>query len=134
MTAWQQEGGVPMAMILVVDDEEPVVDLLTDILEDQGYRVLTAHNGRVALQLAQEQHPDLIISDVMMPYLDGIELTRRLRAGNGTRKMPVILMSAAMSPDLAACGADDFISKPFAIDHIDDLVAHYLNLTNRKRG
>jgi len=113
-------------VILVVDDEEPVVDLLTDILEDQGYAVITAHNGRVALQLAQEQHPDLVISDVMMPFVDGIELTKRLRAGNSTRNMPVILMSAAMSPDLAACGANDFVGKPFAIDRIDDLVARYV--------
>jgi len=121
-----QGRNVAVPVILVVDDEEPMVDLLTDILEDQGYAVITAHNGRVALQLAQEQHPDLVISDVMMPFVDGIELTKRLRAGHGTRNMPVILMSAAMSPDLAACGANDFVGKPFAIERIDDLVAHYV--------
>ncbi len=119
-----RNGDVPV--ILVVDDEEPVVGLLTDVLEDQGYTVIAAHNGRVALQLAQERHPDLVISDVMMPFVDGIELTRRLRAGNGTRDIPVILMSAAMSPDLVACGANDFVGKPFAIDRIDNLVARYV--------
>lgn len=118
-----------MAVILVVDDEEPVLDLLTDVLEDQGYAVITALNGRVALQLVQEQPPDLVISDVMMPFVDGIELTRCLRAGSSTRDVPVILMSAATSPDLAACGANDFVGKPFAIDRIDALVARYVGVT-----
>lgn len=134
MTARLQEERTRVPVILVVDDEEPVVDLLTDILEDQGYQVLTAYNGRAALQLAQEQRPDLVISDVMMPYVDGIELTRRLRASNDTHHVPVILMSAAMPPDLAACGANDFVGKPFAIDRIDDLVAHYIKSATAQRG
>ncbi len=117
-----------MAVILVVDDEEPVVDLLTDILEDQGHIVQTAYHGRAALLLAREMPPDLVISDVMMPFMDGPELCRRIRAGAGTRNVPVILMSAARSPDLHECGASDFVGKPFAIERIDALVARYVGV------
>lgn len=120
-----------MAVILVVDDEQPVVDLLTDILEDQGHTVRSAYHGRAALSLARETPPDLVISDVMMPFMDGPELCRRIRAEVETRHVPVILMSAAQSPDLHECGANDFVGKPFAIERIDDLVARYVGVPNR---
>lgn len=117
-----------MAIILVVDDEVPVVNLLTDILEDHGCIVRTAHHGKAALHLAREEKPDLIISDVMMPFMDGVELCRRIRAEYGTRDVPVVLMSAARSPDLRECGANDFVGKPFAIERIDALVALYVGV------
>lgn len=117
-----------MPTILVVDDEEPVVDLLTDMLHDQGYTVLSAHNGRAALQRIEEQKPDLVISDVMMPFVDGIKLSRTLRQTHDAKELPIILMSAAMPPDLAACGANAFLGKPFDIDRIDLLVACYVPL------
>lgn len=123
-----------MAIILVVDDEEPVVDLLTDILEDQGYTVRVAHHGKDALQSMQDELPDLIISDIMMPYMDGLELCRRIRAGADTQGVPIILMSAAKSPVLDECGANAFIGKPFTIDHIDDLVAFYLGAAASRCG
>src|SRR5438552_5968606 len=67
--------GVPeMATILVVDDEQPVVDLLTDMLEDDGHTVIPAFNGRAALEIVAHHPLDLVISDVMMPFVDGIQL------------------------------------------------------------
>lgn len=115
-----------MPTILVVDDEEPVVDLLTDMLHDQGYTVVSAHNGRAALLRVAEEKPDLVISDVMMPFVDGIALSKTLRETHDAKELPIILMSAAMPPDLAACGANAFLGKPFDIDRFDILVASYV--------
>ncbi len=115
-----------MATILVVDDEEPVVDLLTDMLEDEGHTVIPAYNGRVALDIVAHQSPDLVISDVMMPFVDGIQLCRRLREAHDAQHLPVILMSAAMPPDLDECGANAFLGKPFDIDRFDALIAAYV--------
>lgn len=116
-----------MATILVVDDEQPVVDLLTDMLEDDGHTVIPAYNGRVALEIISHQAPDLVISDVMMPFVDGVQLCRRLREEHDPKHLPVILMSAAMPPDLGACGANAFLGKPFDIDRFDSLIARYLH-------
>jgi two-component system, sensor histidine kinase ChiS len=115
-----------VATILVVDDEQPVVDLLTDMLEDEGHTVIPAYNGRTALEIVEHQAPDLVISDVMMPFVDGIQLCKRLREEHDARTLPIILMSAALPPDLSACGANAFLGKPFDIGRFDDLVATYV--------
>ncbi|MCA1667074.1 MAG: response regulator [Thermomicrobia bacterium] len=116
-----------MATILVVDDEEPVVDLLTDMLEDEGHTVISAFNGRVAMEIVERQPPDLVISDVMMPFVDGIQMCRRLREEHSSRDLPIILMSAALPPDLSTCGANAFLGKPFDINRFDDLIALYVH-------
>ena len=104
---------VAAAVILIVDDEAPVRDFLTLVLEDLGHRVLAAINGRHALTIAAEEHPKLVISDVMMPLMGGVELTRRLKAGAaGDRDLPVILMSSAGRPPSDTACADAFIDKP----------------------
>jgi CheY-like chemotaxis protein len=115
-----------MATILVVDDEQPVVDLLTDMLEDEGHTVVSAYNGRIALEMVAHQQPDLVISDVMMPFVDGIQLCRRLREEHDAKSLPVILMSAALPPDLASCGANAFLGKPFDIDRFVGLITTYV--------
>ncbi len=119
-------GTRKVATILIVDDEEPVVDLLTDMLEDDGHTVIAAFNGRVALEIVARQQPDLVISDVMMPFVDGIQLCKRLREEHDPRSLPIILMSAALPPDLSTCGANAFLGKPFDIDRFDDLIASYV--------
>lgn len=123
-----------VATILVVDDEQPVVDLLTDMLEDEGHIVIPAYNGRVALELIADQPPDLVISDVMMPFVDGIQLCRMLRAEYDHVSLPVILMSAALPPDLSSCGANAFLGKPFDIDRFDDLIAAYVRNSHSARN
>ncbi len=115
-----------MATILVADDESPILALLRDLLEDEGHTVLAAHNGREALALARAEHPDLVLSDVMMPLMDGMQLAHMLRADAITRELVVILMSAAQPPDLAAVGAAAFLAKPFDIDTVNRLVARHL--------
>jgi two-component system sensor histidine kinase/response regulator len=123
-------GAHKVATILVVDDEQPVVDLLTDMLEDVGHTVIPAYNGRAALAIVEQQAPDLVISDVMMPFVDGIQLCKLLREEHDPRDLPVILMSAALPPDLSTCGANAFLGKPFDIGRFDDLIALYV----RDRG
>ncbi len=112
--------------ILVVDDEAAIRNLLDDLLGDEGYVVYTASNGRAALEMVQQERPDLILMDVMMPELDGLETLKALRAVEDSAVVPVILMSAAayLTPDSA--DGMTFISKPFNLDHVLGVVSHML--------
>jgi len=104
------------ARILVVDDETPIQTLLSYPLQKEGYDVVTAADGREALERFEEMTPDLVVLDVMMPRMDGLETCRRLRA-----RSPVpIIMLTAKSEELdkvlgLELGADDYITKPFSV-------------------
>ena len=90
-------------VVLAADDDEDILDLVKFRLERSGYTVLQARDGEEALELARERKPDLAVLDVMMPKLDGLELTRRLRAEEATSRMPIILLTArAQDADVAA--------------------------------
>ena len=102
--------------ILVVDDDRKIVDLVKAYLEKDGYRVLTAYDGLQALDLARQKRPDLIVLDLMLPELDGLDVCRILR-GEGN-KVPIIMLTAKTTEadkliglDL---GADDYVTKPFS--------------------
>jgi CheY-like chemotaxis protein len=82
-------------VVLAADDDEDILELVAFRLERSGYTVLRARDGQEALDLALEARPDLAVLDVMMPKLDGFELTRRLRAEEATRRMPIILLRPA---------------------------------------
>ena len=103
--------------LLVVDDDAFIARLLEIECSAAGYDVRTAGSGDRALELAQERCPDLILADVMMPNMDGFELTRRLRMDERTTGAKVILLTArGMSADRLegfAVGADDYVIKPF---------------------
>ena len=103
--------------LLVVDDDAFIARLLEIELSAAGYDVRTAGSGDRALELAYERCPDLILADVMMPNMDGFELTRRLRMDERTAGAKVILLTArGMSADRLegfAVGADDYVIKPF---------------------
>lgn len=107
------------ARILVVDDIPDNVEVLRARLESQGYEVLTAGDGEAALQMARSALPDLVLLDIMMPRLDGIEVTKRLKADPSLPFMPIILLTAkAGTSDVVAgldSGGDDYLTKP--IDH-----------------
>jgi DNA-binding response OmpR family regulator len=98
---------------LVVDDEFYIVDLLADILADEGFRVLRAYDGLSALAIAEETPVDLVVADVMMPKLDGIAMALRLRQRYAA--MRIVLMSAAVTqvPE-----GFEFIAKPFDINEL----------------
>ena len=101
--------------ILVVDDESDIRELLKNFLATEGYDVILAADGEAAMRLAAEENPDVIILDIRMPGIDGIETCRRLRVNKGTSRIPVIVATAlrdALMESLEA-GADDFVTKPF---------------------
>ena len=104
--------------ILVVDDEIYIVHILDFSLGMEGYEVLTALDGEQALEKARAEKPDLIVLDIMMPKLDGYETCKLLKAGDETKNIPVILLSAkGRNVDQKIgfeVGADDYITKPFS--------------------
>jgi DNA-binding response OmpR family regulator len=108
----------PQPVVLAADDDEDILELVAFRLERSGYTVLRAKDGEEALRLAVEAKPDLAVLDVMMPKLDGYELTRRLRADDATSRMPIILLTArSQDADVQAgfdAGADDYLRKPFS--------------------
>lgn len=103
--------------ILVVDDSPMNVDLLKVILHSNGYIVATADNGTDALKILSEQKIDLVLLDVMMPGMDGFEVTRRIRGDENTKNVPIILITALHETDErimgTEAGCDDFITTPF---------------------
>jgi len=107
------------ARILVVDDVRDNVDILETRLRSLGYDVLTASDGEAAIAAAHEHRPDMLLLDVMMPGLDGLEVTRRLKADKSLPFMPIILVTArGDSKDVVSgfnAGADDYLTKP--VDH-----------------
>ena len=105
-------------VILAADDDLDILGLVAFRLERSGYTVLQAQDGEAAFALAMEHKPDLAVLDVMMPKMDGFELTRRLRAEESTKRMPIIMLTArAQDADVEqgfAAGADDYLRKPFS--------------------
>ena len=110
---------MPKGSILVVDDDPFIVEFLEDALEDEGYRVLSAVNGE-ALQIAHDLHPDLILLDIMMPGMDGVEVSRRLRENPQTANIPIVVMSAQdrLRATAALMPIDDRLPKPFELDRL----------------
>ena len=108
--------------ILVADDEPDVLELVGYRLSRSGFTVVEACDGEEALARALDHVPDLAVLDVMMPKLDGYELTRRLRAADATQRVPVILLTArAQESDIATgfeAWADDYLRKPFNPDEL----------------
>jgi len=104
------------AKILVVDDDRKIVDLVRAYLDKDGYRVLTAHDGLRALELARQMQLDLIVLDLMLPGLDGLDVCRVLR-GEGN-KVPIIMLTAKSTEEDKLIGldlgADDYVTKPFS--------------------
>src|SRR5438045_8272799 len=106
--------------VLVVDDEASIVDAVATALRYEGFDVREAATGRAALSAAQEDPPDLVVLDVMLPDLDGLEVTRRLRA-DGIR-VPVLFLTARDSVEDKVAGltvgGDDYVTKPFSLAEI----------------
>jgi DNA-binding response OmpR family regulator len=110
-----QDVETPMRRILVVDDESSIREVLTHYLEAAGFAVIEAPDGATALRLAAMSPPDLVVLDVMLPGIDGMEVCRRLRAESA---IPILMLTAKIEEDdkLAGfnLGADDYVTKPFS--------------------
>ena len=107
-----------MKTVLVADDEHPIVELIRITLEDPHVRILEAFDGPAALAVASRETPDLVLLDVRMPGMDGVEVCRRLRATPaGAQSRIVLLTAAGQAQDRArglAAGADEYLTKPFS--------------------
>ena len=111
-----------MGIILIVDDEAPIRDLLAAVLSDVGYRTVIARHGRQALELVAHERPDLIISDLMMPVLNGRLLCQRLKANPATQGIPIILMTTAGLEQARGVPADAYLDKPFDLGEMEALI------------
>lgn len=113
-----------MSLVLVVDDEPAVLEVLGEVLKDLGHEVLKAYDGQEALETARARHPDLIVTDHMMPRMSGAELCRALREDPGLKDVPAILLSAALSSGIPEAQA--FLAKPFELSAFETLVERIL--------
>ena len=117
--------------ILVADDDPDILSIVSMSLETQGYTVYKATNGREAVDLAREHHPDLILMDMMMPVVSGYEAVGELKADASTRDIIIVGLSAkAMATDMERAtdvGIDGYITKPFRIAQVLSVVESYLD-------
>lgn len=120
------------AKILVVDDEESILELLRYNLEKEGYEILLARDGAEALEAAQREKPDLIVLDLMLPGVDGLEVTRTLRQRS---KVPILMLTAKREETDRVVGlelgADDYLTKPFSLR---EFMARVRAILRRTRG
>jgi len=122
---------MPPPTVLVVEDDPVILRLLEVNFELEGFSVLLAHDGAEGIDMARANKPDVIISDIMMPRMSGLELVSALKADEATKGIPIILLSAkAQTSDLKIgldSGADDYVTKPFEpldlVDRVNALIA-----------
>jgi CheY-like chemotaxis protein len=117
-----------MQTVLIVDDEFGVAEVLQSILEDEGYRVVTAINGKQGLTRLAEVHPDLVMLDFMMPIMDGSKMLASMRADPAFAQVPVVMMSSLDEASVRESSTQYtvFMRKPFRAAHVVQLVAKLL--------
>jgi len=125
--------------VLVVDDEVHIVHVVAIKLRNNGYEVISAENGAEAFELAHQQKPDIIVTDLQMPVMTGLELVKKLRANEETKDIPVIMLTARSiaveDKQKEALGISDFLSKPFSprelLRSIEDILHHKLVMSSK---
>jgi two-component system phosphate regulon response regulator PhoB len=110
---------MPRPRILIIEDERGLTDVLSYNLQREGYDTIVAHDGQEGLRKAQMQLPDMVLLDLMLPGMDGLDVCRELRAGDRTRNVPILMLTAkAEETDQVvgfSMGADDYVTKPFSV-------------------
>jgi CheY-like chemotaxis protein len=114
-------SGIQNPLVLVADDSRTILAMVSSRLERAGYEVVGVSNGGDALSVAQQRLPALVILDVEMPEMNGLEVTRRLRANEATREIPIVLLTAHTQAEEAghAAGATAYITKPFSPQELE---------------
>ena len=121
---------VPDARVLLVDDDPVILKLLQVNFEMEGYTVMTANDGVEGLEKERAERPDIVLLDIMMPRMDGLQVTKALKGDAETKAIPIILLSAkAQASDIQLgkdMGADDYLTKPFdpleLLERVSDLL------------
>ena len=119
-------------VILIIDDSEESLEIVSTKMAHMGYTIETAENGETGIMKAQQIAPKIILLDIMLPKMDGWEVLARLKADEGTKKIPVIFMTAYTTIQYAGerqraieLGAVDYIKKPFDLNELGELVTKY---------
>jgi two-component system, OmpR family, response regulator VicR len=125
--------------IVYIEDDLEMIDLVKLILSRRGFDVKGAHGGREGLDVVQQEHPDLILLDLMMPDVDGWDVFQQLKANTQTQNIPVIVITAKAQPidrvlGLHIAKVDDYISKPFHPQELIDSVDKVLNTNHGKKN
>jgi len=126
---------MPKPHVLIVEDDRSLLEVLAYNIEQSGYEVSIAHDGQDGLNQAQRKNPDLIVLDLMLPVMDGLEVCRRLRMNSVTRDV-LVLMLTAKSEEVdqmvgLAMGADDYVTKPFSVRVLAERIKALLRRKNR---
>lgn len=121
-----------LVILIVDDDEDNRILILHQLTELYHCSLLTAADGKSAIALAQTHQPDLILLDIMLPDLDGIEVMQRLKQNHQQPKIPVIAVTALARPEererILAAGCDDYITKPYDLEDLERVICKQLNL------
>jgi CheY-like chemotaxis protein len=129
-----QEQKMKQSRLLLVDDNEGNISLFQDYLQAQGFYIIVARNGAEAIERTQEEKPDLILMDIQMPGMDGLEATRRLRGDASLAQLPIIVLTALAMPgdkeNCLAAGANEYLSKPVNLEKLVQTIKTYLNLNS----
>ena len=102
--------------ILVVDDEPPIVQVVGDLLKQHGYKVMEASSGKEALEILKKSKPNLILLDIMMPGMDGLDVIEKIKSNKNFDKIPVVFLTATIDPisrSMGSLASTDYITKPF---------------------
>jgi len=130
------EGTEEPATILCIDDDRLLLSFFSDALERRGFRTLVATDGPSGIEMAKAERPDLILLDVLMPEMSGLEVCRRLRAEPRLAATPVVLLTALNDPHLGfegkEAGAITTMRKPFCVEHIISTIERILGSSSRR--
>jgi DNA-binding response OmpR family regulator len=123
--------------VLLVDDESPWLEVISMALEDEAFKVITADSGEAALKKLKSRKPDLILSDVRMPNMNGFDLYEKVRSNPKLKKIPYVFMSSLDDYDAKRVaqelGADDYVAKPFDTNEVKTIVLDLLSRFKEKQ-
>lgn len=125
-----EQPAVEQPLVLVVDDNEDNLLLLSFLLEQLGCTIITAADGQTAIDVAQSYQPSLILLDMMLPDFDGLEVLSRLRHNPLTTPIPVIAVTAMARPEdrdrILSAGCEEYVTKPYIVDELEILLRRYI--------